>query len=836
MRRIVLCGFLALLLGPFALADEWSRESTVEFGEGQQLSVWQHGSTKMIFLADSLSYLYQRSLTGQSWTRFVDAKSKNPRGVVAVTGHDTLLISRYGLGLNEDSAGVYRCADPSFRFASFDWIPMAARNTRIHGMFASPATDTLLYAVCKQFESSSGGESGTQWSRDFGTEWYHIDCDMDDPPKDSEPWMEHEGFGSNDNERLWFVSRTGWLNPGVRKHQIGGEYQDCDGSTEEYFHTPIRGLAGFYQATPFYYSIGIFCAGVYSGDSIGIWISNDSGTTWSFCDSTAYPITSIVGRLWYQCSGYRIDYFAATDGYGVLRSLDGGTTWEFCNTGLRCQHIQRMVLGHDSSTVYALGRWSTYHSADKGATWTEIIDGLREVPVSSVAQYDPDHYLLADFDLLYKSSNAWETKKTWYAFEGLPSSDPVGHIRAEHLTTYPGNESHLLAVVYEPDSDTVSVGKTKIYRSTDGGDTWHLVYLNETAGVSAHCTSVTFDPSDDSTVYVTFGDSTANYVEVSTSYGDSASWSDADNGLSSIDGCLSLAVNSEDGDVLYVGTKGDGVYKSTNGGTSWSSSGLTNHFVRDMVVSLVDTDVVWAATDSGVYRSANSGSTWVLKDSLMTYKDAYSLAVEDIGGYDHAYVVCVDGVHGYIYTSTGEGVSWERIDSGLPFNWLVFDDDGVYVNLEATRPSIDKRLYVGTTDGVYVHDLGPYSGRVRADETWDFGPIEIRGDLTIDSAVTLTVADGVTFDIKDGDELSAGLSTTLTEFIVKGTLRIEGESSSPVVFDPESDWNGWYGIRSDSAGKIVIDHAEIAGADYGVKITNEAADSITNSSFKTCLL
>jgi len=93
----------------------------------------------------------------------------------------------------------------------------------------------------------------------------------------------------------------------------------------------------------------------------------------------------------------------------------------------------------------------------------------------------------------------------------------------------------------------------------------------------------------------------------------------------------SIALAPSDPDIIYIGTGeahssidsyyGAGVFKSTDGGTSWSATGaLAASYIARMVVHPADPQVVYAAgyrhisggvsQDSGIWRSVNGGASW----------------------------------------------------------------------------------------------------------------------------------------------------------------------------------------------------------------------------------
>ncbi len=92
----------------------------------------------------------------------------------------------------------------------------------------------------------------------------------------------------------------------------------------------------------------------------------------------------------------------------------------------------------------------------------------------------------------------------------------------------------------------------------------------------------------------------------------------------------SMAIHPEDPEVLYVGTgeghfreivrgtglplRGEGIFKTEDGGATWSQLPSTRgepfHWVNDLIVSPRMPSRIYAATRSGVYLSENDGRSW----------------------------------------------------------------------------------------------------------------------------------------------------------------------------------------------------------------------------------
>ena len=164
-----------------------------------------------------------------------------------------------------------------------------------------------------------------------------------------------------------------------------------------------------------------------------------------------------------------------------------------------------------------------------------------------------------------------------------------------------------------------------------------------------------------------------------------------------------VAVAPSDDSIVWVGTGesnlrnstyyGDGAYKSTDGGATWTNMGLrASHHIGTVLIHPTNPDVVYVAaqgyyysenSERGVYKTTDGGETWV--KSL-----AISVDGRDIGATDMVmdprdpaviYATTYDrlrrpwgfrsaGVGSGIYKTTNGGDSWTKLGGGLPTGFL----------------------------------------------------------------------------------------------------------------------------------------------------------------------
>jgi len=154
-----------------------------------------------------------------------------------------------------------------------------------------------------------------------------------------------------------------------------------------------------------------------------------------------------------------------------------------------------------------------------------------------------------------------------------------------------------------------------------------------------------------------------------------------------------VAVSQSDPNVVYAGmgesnprgdiTPGDGVYKSTDGGKTWTNVGLKNtHFISTIVIDPKNPDIVYVAaqghifannTQGGVYKTTDGGKTWKKVLYVNDKTGAADLVMDPLNSrilyaamwqvYRHAWKLSSGGPGSGLYKSTDGGNTWTKISA-----------------------------------------------------------------------------------------------------------------------------------------------------------------------------
>ncbi len=238
-----------------------------------------------------------------------------------------------------------------------------------------------------------------------------------------------------------------------------------------------------------------------------------------------------------------------------------------------------------------------------------------------------------------------------------------------------------------------------------------------------------------------------NPYEFYAAAADGGLWKTSDNGVTwkpvwenqTVHSIGAVTVDQRSPQTIWLGTGeatnrqssgwGDGVYKSTDGGSTWANMGLraTARIAR-IVVDPTNSDVVYVAApghlwgpnaDRGLYKSIDGGRTWSLILSRDENTGAVDVAVDPSDPrivyaalYQHRrmpFGFVGGGPGSGLYKSTDAGATWSAVQNGLPSGTIgrtsisIYRKDPriVYVSIEQGQRYTSSISYGKRLAGVY---------------------------------------------------------------------------------------------------------------------------------------
>ncbi|MBS1517138.1 MAG: T9SS type A sorting domain-containing protein [Bacteroidetes bacterium] len=198
-----------------------------------------------------------------------------------------------------------------------------------------------------------------------------------------------------------------------------------------------------------------------------------------------------------------------------------------------------------------------------------------------------------------------------------------------------------------------------------------------------------------------------------------------------------VAVDPVNPEIIYCGTgesnalrsyyPGTGIYRSVNGGDSWSFIGLDSSFcIGNIAVNPVNTQEIYVAAGGwtrrkndqrGIYKTTNSGLNWQRSLFLSDSVGAVDVAVSPS---DPAKVYAAmwerqrredyikyGGRYSGMYVTSNSGLNWQQVQNGFPFNDVNLGR--ISFDISASDPDIIYALTAntsGSTRGLYKTSNG----------------------------------------------------------------------------------------------------------------------------------
>lgn len=265
----------------------------------------------------------------------------------------------------------------------------------------------------------------------------------------------------------------------------------------------------------------------------------------------------------------------------------------------------------------------------------------------------PDTVYVVHADAVYKSADAGAHWKR--ASIGMPvSTDSTFYVK--EIAMSPRDPETLFAGVMAFDGDEGDSWFEGVWRTTDGAVTWSRPSRQPNGGAMG---DIAVSPLNPNVVYVSADDGIAKSVDGGTTW----TWM---NGLGTF--AWSLALSPTDSDLLYAGTMASGLFRSTDGGVSWSApgAGLPDRHIRSLAVDPAHPSTLYAGTRfRSVYRSSSGGSVWNAANGHLRTASVYALEIDPLRT-----ATLFAGTRLGLFRSDDSGKRWIKRDQGIADPWI----------------------------------------------------------------------------------------------------------------------------------------------------------------------
>jgi photosystem II stability/assembly factor-like uncharacterized protein len=612
------------------------------------------------------------------------------------------------------SGGVWRTND-----AGANWEPLfdSADIDSVGSIAVSPSDHNIIYVgtgeACIRGNITYG--NGVYKSLDGGKTWKnmglkdtrHIGAVIVDPKNPNIVFVAALGhaYGQNE-ERGVFRSTDGgatWQKVLYKDNKTGAIDIVFDPRNS---NTLFASLWEVYR-TPWSLNSG--------GPGSGLYKSTDGGATWRLLEGHGLP-SGIMGRIGVSVSGAdsnRVYAMIESKEGGLYRSDDGGEDWIRMNDDGRLRqrawyftHIFADPKSVD--TVYILNT-GMFRSTDGGRT-------VNLLP----APHGDHHGLWIDPDNPQRLINGNDGGTTISTDGGKTWSTQYNQPTAQFYHVITDNRFPYYIYGAQQDNSTIAI-KSYDDDGVIGRQDWYEVGGGESGYIAPY-------PPDPNIVYAgaeyittRFDKHTEQVTDISVLPLDPSG-----NGAEKLEHRFQwtspLFISPHDPNTLY--TAGEELFKSTNGGQSWTAispdltrndkskqkpSGgpitldITSVEYYDTIFAAAESpvkkDLLWVGTDDGlVHISQNGGQNWtnVTPKSLPEWS---MISIVEPSHYDAgtAYIAVdrhkLDDIRPFIYRTRDYGNTWSLIANGIP--------EGSYVRSVREDPSRKGMLFAGTETGVY---------------------------------------------------------------------------------------------------------------------------------------
>lgn len=281
----------------------------------------------------------------------------------------------------------------------------------------------------------------------------------------------------------------------------------------------------------------------------------------------------------------------------LFQSLDAGATWKLMAEAVPPGpiNLEVVVSPEARNALYATAAGALdgiFKSRDGGETWTNLqtdLDDLFNIRTLTLAPTDPPTLYIAGGPICFTDCSK----------SGIYKSTDLGR----HWKFAGGAGRFISTLAVAPSNPNWIYGKndSEVFRSSDGGSHWTIMPSPNSSHGCPEC-PMAVDPMTPTTLYL------GHFQGLFKSTTGGADWTLLTAGFPPQSGApddysiRDIAIDPSTPEMLYVGLRTQGVFRSTDGGSTWIelSSGLPDVRVDNLGLDATGKRI-YAGTQSGLF-------------------------------------------------------------------------------------------------------------------------------------------------------------------------------------------------------------------------------------------
>jgi photosystem II stability/assembly factor-like uncharacterized protein len=387
----------------------------------------------------------------------------------------------------------------------------------------------------------------------------------------------------------------------------------------------------------------------------------------------------------------------------ISKSTDGGNSFLRSDYGLLGTSPSKPAIsGNDQSVIYTSTDFA-YRSNNSGGEWNRTDNGLPESGKLYTHPGNNDIVYCVTYSGVYKSENS-----------GL-----MWDLQCE-------NEFYTYYINPENPTERFAASSNILYKSNDGGDTWsELSSISGGPMGDGTIVSLAFDSQRPERIFcgvqVFWSVDLFGATYKSDDYG--ITWTQVKDVTGN-----ALAIDSNNPDIIYMGSCENGLFKSIDGGDSWEqlTNGLGNNetlpYITDIIIDSKDHDHLYVSlsnnfyshgiNNNGIFQSFDGGQSWSeLPSEGLIWKDVTNISMTPDGSKLFASVECAGvftcdlnvGINNIEPPSDAFTISPNPASDNFEIAFNALNESLIEVDLYDIAGRFISRIYTGTVNSGEEH-------------------------------------------------------------------------------------------------------------------------------------